>query len=431
MSTYSNRLYDHFQRERSAFVRSLLAVLSIAVFFTLVFQPYLVTLADLVERDDALQKQAQKIAVVQRDIQTATAGIERATNFMGDASAYQALYEEADAWVDDLDGIEQLYDRQSRKVASLRSALHTEDQAIWQRGNVPPARFIVALHKAHPDMMASYEIKDDCFFRLEDDWVRCFIDSKLAPIHQRLERVLYDRTESHDYTRKLETSIRNNREKYVQGLVAALGQAEPAKWVRSYLEQENNIIRRWYEETSRKRLQLLAESKEQQRLLIENEEQIASLEDRKKEIGQSGKLNTPVGSLPLAFLDTLTLLPLILLATGIMLLRSQSRLLELHQKFQRYGPDEETGEEALRLTLPMWLSLNGNLFAESFVMLVFLLPGMAALFGIEQLASNPGLKISASQLNVTITVTLVVAAVYAFQYVKLFMAWLKNRSESE
>lgn len=431
MSTYSNRLYDHFQRERSTFGRSLLAAISIAVFFALVFQPYLATLADLVELDDELQKQAQKIAVVQGDIQTATAGIERATNFMGDASAYQALYEEADSWVDDLDGIEQLYDRQSRKVASLRSALDLQDQAIWQRGDVPPARFIVAMRKTRPDMMASYEIKDDCFFRLEDDWARCFIDSKLAPIHQRLERVLYDRTESHDYTRKLETSIRNNREKYVQGLASALGQAEPAKWVRSYLEQENKIIRRWYEETSAKRGQLLEESKEQQRLLTENEEQIASLENRKKEIGQSGKLNTPVGTLPLAFLDTLTLLPLILLATGIMLLRSQSRLLELHQKFRRHGPDEETGEEALRLTLPTWLSLNGNLFAESFVILVFLVPGMAALFGIEQLATNPGLKISASQLTATITATLVVAAVYAFLFVKLLMAWLKNRSGSE
>jgi len=435
MSTYSNRLYDHFQRERLTFGRSLLAVISIAVFFALVFQPYLATLADLVELDDELQKQTQKIAVVQRDIQTATAGIERATNFMGDASAYQALYEEADTWVDEIDGIEQLYDRQSRKVASLRSALDLQGQAVWQRGNVPPARFIATMRKTRPDMMASYEIKDDCFFRLEDDWARCFIDRKLAPIHQRLERVLYDRTESHDYTRKLETSIRYNREKYVQGLASALAQAESGKWVRSYLEQENKIIRRWYEEASRKRLQLLGESKEQQkelqRLLAEKEEQVASLENRKKEIGQSGKLNTPVGTLPLAFMDTLTLLPLMLLATGIMLLRSQSRLLELHQKFRRHGPDEETGEEALKLTLPTWLSLNGNLFAESLVILVLLVPGMAALFGIEQLATNPGLKISASQLTITISVTLVVAAVYAFLFVKLLMAWLKNRHGSE
>lgn len=428
MSTYSNRLYDHFQRERSAFWRSLLAVISIGVFFALVFQPYLSTLADLVERDGELKKQAEKIADVQRDIQAATNGIERATNIMGDASAYQALYEETDSWVDDLDGIEQLYARQSRKVESLRNALGSEDLAVWQRGEVPPAHVIRALYKARPDMMASYESKDDCFFRLEYAWARCFINSKLTPIHQRLQRVLYDRTESHDYTSKLGASIRNNREKYVQGLATALGKAEPANWVRTYLEEENKIIFRWYDEINSERLELLEESREQQTLLTENEEQIARLENRKKEIGQSGKLDTPVGSLPLTFLDTLTLLPLILLATGIMLLRSQSRLLELHQKFQRHGPDEETGEEALRLTLPMWLSSNGSRFAEPFVILVFLVPGMAALFGVEQLVTNPGLKISSSQLNVTITGTLVVAAIYAVQYVKLLMAWLKNRS---
>ena len=428
MSTYSNRLYDHFQRERSAFWRSVVAVISIGVFFAFVFQPYLATLADLVDLDVELAQQAEQIADVQDGIRTATSGIQRAIDFMGDASAYSALYEETDAWVDDLDGIERVYDRQSRRVASLHSALSPEDQAAWQPGKKPPTRIIRELRELRPAIMANYELRDDCFFRLEDDWVRCFIAGKLTPIHNRLERVLYDRTQSHDFTRKLEDPIRANQENYEQGLAAALARAELAKWVRTYLDEENKIIRRWYEAVARERLELIREGKQQETLLAQNQEQRTSLEIRKTAISQTGKLDTPIGSLPLAFLDLLTLLPLILLATASMLLRSQSRLLELHRNFARHGPTEETEPDALRLTLPMWLDSPGGGMAGIFVLILILVPGIAALFGIGQLVTNPGLNIGPLQLNATIAATIGAAAIYAVLYVKLCMAWRRDNN---
>jgi len=426
MSTLSNRLYDHFQGERSTFGRLALAVISIGVFYALVFLPYLNTLVELVELDRELTEQADQIEAVQRDIQTATGGIQRATNFMGDASAYQALYEEADTWVDDLDGIEQLYDRQSRKVESLRSALKEEDQAAWIRGKAPPGRIIAALREARPEIMADYDLRDNCFFRIEDNWARCYIDRRLAPIRQRLERVLYDRSESHEYTRMLEASIRANREKYEQGFKAALERAEHPDWVRVYLEEENNIIRSWYEALAKKRLQLMKEAKQQEELLNRNEEQRASLENRKQEISQSGKLDTPVGALPLAFLDTITLLPLILVVAGTMLLRSQSRLQELRQNFQVHGSEEEKGPDALRLTMPMWLDLERSFIAGLFALMSLLVPGIVAIFGIVKLLSNPGLNISNLQLYFTIAGTLVAATVYLTHYFKLCKTWHRN-----
>jgi hypothetical protein len=427
MSTLSNRLYDHFQRERSAFGRSLLAVISIGVFYALVFQPYLSTLANLVEMDNELTRQAGQIAAVQNDIQTATNGITRADEFMGDASAYHALYEEADTWVDNVDSIERLYDRQSRKLESLRSSLEPDDQAAWQPGREPPARIIGALRVARPQIMADHDMSDNCFFHIEADWVHCMIDQELAPIHQRLSRVLYDRSESYEYTEKLATAIRANREKYEEGFPAALGQATLEQWVRDYLDEESKIIRSWYEEVARERLQLMKEASQQQKLLAQNKEQRAGLENRKQEISQSGKLDTPVGALPLAFLDMLTLLPLVLLVTGTMLLRSQSRLLELRHNFNNHGPDEETGSEALRLTMPIWLNDGRGRMAGWFALLVLLAPGIAAFLGIVQLVTNPGLNISNLQLNLTIGGTLAAAAIYAFHYFSLYKARQGNR----
>ena len=424
MSTYSNRLYDHFQSERSTFSRSLLVVISIAVFFVLVFQPYLATLKGLVELDHELTTQ---IDSVQREIQTATIGIERATEFMGDASAFQELYEETDTWVDDLDGIELYYDLQSQKLESLRSVLDSVDQAAWHEGSEPATSIIRKLRTTYPEIMSNYNYKDNCFFRIEIDWLRCAINKRLAPLHNRLERVLYDRTESHELTKILETEIRLNREKYESGLSGAIGQAKLSQWVRDYLNKEKKIIRRWYEEVAKKRLQLISEAKKQQKLLTQNKERRINLENRKEEIKQSGKLVTPIGALPLAFLDMLTLLPLILVVTATMLLRSQSRLLKLRQNFQIHGPDEEKGSEALRLTMPIWLNLETSFLTSLFVLLLLMVPSIAAILGIIQLITNPGLSISDLQLDITITGTLAAILVYAIYYFKLFKTWYRNR----
>ncbi len=425
MSTYSNRLYDHFLRERSTFGRSVLAVVSISIFFALVFQPYLATLEGLVDLERELTMQAESIATVQDQISKATNGIERATEYMGDASTYQALYEDTDRWVADLDGMEQLYDRRSRTVESLRSTLDIEDQSAWQTGSVPSVRIIAKLREKRPDIMESYVQGDDCFFRIEADWVRCFINGKLSPIRTRLARVLYDRTDSHEYTNELKVPLNANRKEYDEGFEAALNTTGHAEWVRGYLDKEKAIIRQWYVWMAEERLKQMREASQQQALLTQNQQRRSRLEERKKEIRRSGKLDTAVGSLPLAFLDLLTLLPLILLITTIMLLRSQSRLLELRQKYQCNAQDEEASAEALRLTMPMWLDPLRGRFVGWWVLALILLPGIAALIGLEQIASNRGLSIGSVQLKYTLAGTLIAAVIFAMQYVKLCKVWIR------
>ena len=419
LSTYSNRLYDHFQKERLAFGRLVLAVVSMGVFFALVFQPYMATHNELEEIKVKLTELGAQIANIQGDVKTATSGIQRANRFMGDASDYQALYEETGSWVDNLDQIEQLYDRQSRNVASLRGGLSSEDQASWQRGKVPSPAIIRKLREARPNIMKVYKLRDDCFFRLETDWVQCQIDKSLTPIQERLARVLYDRTESHEITRELKSAINENREKFEAGLSGAMSRGEPAKWVRQYLDAENAIIRTWYERIAEQLLKREREARERKEQLTRNETQEENLESRKKEISQSGKFDTPIGPLPVAFLDTLTLLPLLLFASGWLLLRSQSRLLALYQGFQRQAPEEEGSAEAMKLTLSMWLDPVAGRLAGLAVLIVMLIPGIAALVGMIQVLTSPGLDMAPVQL----AGTLLSAAFFAMQYARLCLAW--------
>ena len=423
MSSHSNRLYDHFQRERSAFGRTVLAVTSIGVFFALVFEPYLATLSRLADLDRKLIEQAELIAKVQTDVRAATSGIERAINFMGDASAYQSLYDDMTYWVNELEDFEQLYDRQSRRIASLRSSLESVEDSAWLRGTMPTRDIVRKLQKAYPD----YDMSDRCFFRLEDNWLSCLVDRKLMPINERLSRVLYDRTESHEITRKLSDSIEANRQQYNEGFSAAMGRAELAEWVRSYLEEEKTVIRNWYEYVARERLKLSDDARQQQVLLTRNEKQRANLELRKKEISQAGRLNTPIGPLPLAFHNILSPLPLIMLVTGIMLLRSQSRLLVLRNNFQQYGPDEETAPDAIRLVMPMWLDPLGSRAAGLIVLVILLVPGIAAIAGMGQLVTSPGLSTGNGQLSIALVGTLAAAGFYTVHYAKLCKDWRRQK----
>ena len=124
----------------------------------------------------------------------------------------------------------------------------------------PPPQIVRMLQEARPE----FDFSDDCFFRTEDELVKCLVNRELAPINERLADVLYDCTESHSYTEKLKTPIEANRQRYRQGFSAAIGRAEIAAWVREYLDGERSIIRNWYEELAIQRLGLQAVAEQQQ-----------------------------------------------------------------------------------------------------------------------------------------------------------------------
>jgi hypothetical protein len=426
MSATSDRLYDHFQRERATSGRWIVTVTSLCAFYLLVFQPYLATLRELDSLDRKLAAQAEEIADTRREIAAATGGIQRASDFMGDASAYQDLYDRARSWVDDIDSIEQTEDLQARRVATLREALPPELQALWRSGaTVLPGSVIRALRDAHPDIMRAYESGDDCFFLVEIDWIRCEIDVQLEAIRTRLDRVLYDRTASHEYTQALEASVSANRERYEAGLPDAVARAEIAAWVREYLEQERNLIRRWFEDLARERQALQRREADLHARLEQHETDREALEARQRETREAGRLETPVGALPLSFHGVLALLPLVMLLAGTLLLKSERRLLALRLDFEAQGPDDETRAGTLRLTMPLWLDPARGSVAGTLVLALFVLLVVAAAIGLAQLAANPLLRADGDRLAVVgiVPLTLGAGAVYVGYLVSLARAW--------
>jgi hypothetical protein len=426
MSTTSDRLYDHFQRERATSGRWIVTVTSLYAFYLLAFQPYLATLRGLDSLDRDLAAQAEEIAETQREIAVATSGIQRASDFMGDASAFQYTYDQARTRID---SIEQTEDRQARRVATLREALPPDLQVLWRPGaSVLPGSVMSALREARPDIMRTYESGDDCFFLVEIDWIRCEIDVLLEPIRTRLGRVLYDRTASHEYTQALKASVSPNRERYEAGLPDAVARAEFAAWVREYLEEERTVIRRWFEDLAGERLDLLRREAELHARLEQNEADREALEARQREIREAGRLETPIGPLPLSFHGVLALLPLVMLLAGTFLLRSERRLLALRRDFEAQGPEDETRPEALRLTMPLWLDPGRGVVAGTLVLALFVLLAVAAAVGLARLAANPLLRGDGDRLAVVgiVPLTLGVGAFYIRYFVSLARAWRRT-----
>lgn len=420
MSARSDRLYEHFQRERSSFHRWLIAVASVGAFFLLVFQPYLSTLSTISELEGTLARQADEIARAEKNIRTVTVGIERAIAFMGDASAYDALYEDTRSWVATLDEVDQLYERQSRRVARLRDAVEQEQLASWPLGEAPRTSLVRRLQKTRPELMEGYDSDDRCFFLVEAEWMRCRIDQKLDPIGKRLFRVLYDRTESHEHTARLEEKITENRKHFRDGLEAAIGRAALGEWVREYLNRERAIIRSWYEQMARERSRSQREEAKQQELMAANRAERETLEQRKGEIAAASRLETPIGTLPLSFHDLIGVVPLVLALTGIPLVRSQQRLIELRRRFQSEAPADEAERDILGLTMPLWLDPSGRWPGYLLALVTLSLPALAALAGLVQLLTNPGMP-SGSLMGIAIATGVAVAA-HGTAYARLLKA---------
>jgi hypothetical protein len=289
---------------------------------------------------------------------------------------------------------------------------------------VPGPRIVKALHEARPELMQGYRAGDDCFFLVEEAWVRCQIDRRLASLRQRLERVLYDRTASHEYTRQLKDHIDANRSRYEKGIADALQRGELGALVRQYLDKEQQIIRDWYERMARERSRLNREAKEQQTRLAAIEAERKQVERRQAEIRAAGQLDSPVGKLPLSFHDLLGLVPLLLLSTAALMLRSQRRLHLLRASFEEHGQGVEKDPDALKLTLPLWLDPAGGRWSRWLAHGFFQAPAAAALVATVQLMTEYELLFGDSREKAAgiLIATVVALCVYALLYVHLEIA---------
>lgn len=421
MSKYAERLYAQFQKEKESFHRWLLAALLLGIFYSFVFQPYLTLLTELANLETKQQETDKQIKQTEREIQIATEAIERASRFMGDASEYQRLYDDAKSWVDNIDELEQKYELQSRKVNSLRDSLSQVDQVKWPVDKVPGYHVISLLKKSRPDMMRHYDLKDDCFFRVETDWVACLVSQKRKPINNKLDRVLYDRTMGHEYTALLEKDVEANREKYESGLPKALSGGKLKQWVSEFLKEEQAIIRQWYENMARDRNALTEKSKLHQQVLEIHKLAQVTLDQRKKSFSHTGEIDTPIGPIKLGLHDILASVPFVGLFILSALIKSTRRQLIIRSTFQANGPADETTPEALSLTMPIWLEPFNPRINNILLLVGLAFLAMATLFGLWQVISNPGLAVVEVNLNniFIVILTMLAAVIFTFLYVRL------------
>jgi hypothetical protein len=421
MSKYDERLYEQFQKEQGTFHRWLLAGLFLSVFYGLVFQPYLTVLTNLSELDLQQLETDKQIKSTEMDIQTATYAIDRATGFMGDASEYQGLYDDANSWVDNLDDIEQISDLQSRRVVSLRDSLSSALQEKWQIGKVPSANTITLLKDLRPELMTNFKANDNCFFRLETDWVACQVERKRKPINDKLFRVLYDRSVAHEYTALLKAEIESNKKMYRTNLPSALSEAGLKQWVRGYLDEEKMIIRKWYQDMAGARQDLVSKSQLHQQAQKAHLLAKDSLDQRKLDFSQTGEINTPIGPIKLGFHDLISLVPFLALCILSVLINSTCRQLILRSTFQINGPKDETTHEALSLTMPIWLEPFKSRLYNALRLVGLVLLMMTALIGLWQVVTNPGLEVAEVKLHFGFIIigTMLATIIFALRLVHL------------
>lgn len=429
MSKYTERLYSQFQKEKVSFQRWLIAALLISLFYALVFQPYLTLLTSLADLEIKVIATEKQIKTTRIELETATQAIDRANRFMGDPSEYQVLYEDSISWINNIDEIEQLYDMQSRLVSRLHDSLDPALQSKWQIGEQPGSKIIRLLNDLRPNLMENYHIKNNCFFRIETDWVACKVAEKYKPINDKLFRVLYDRSLSHQYTSKLEKEIEANKKIYIAGLTSATADANLKQWVTEYLDEEQTVIRNWYKYIARERLKLQKKSNSHQQTIDKHLLEKIYLEQRRAEFNHKSEINTPIGPIKLAFHDLLSFLPFMGLCVLSFLIRSTNRQLDLRSTIQRNGTPEETTKEALKLTLPIWIEPFNSRIKNVILLIGLALLAIISFLGLWQVMNNPGLKVASVETN-SLYVIILMASVGVFFVLHYFQLVKKMRQHS-
>ena len=428
MSTEWNRLHDLFREESKSLHRWFYSLVVMLIFIVLVFWPYIRTVQslDLIEQD--IENITERIKKARAAINQVTHGIERASRLIGDASSYQELYRETESWVSSLDEMNFLSDQKTRQLTSLRATLNPEENAQWPKGRKPDSDIIRILIRERPEQAKQIQSASSCFWKQENHWLRCKIAAARSEIDKQLSDLLYDRTSSHELTARLRKKINKNRERFLNGLDNAIGNEQLPDWTREYLDREQREIRQWFEEQAEQRLQLLRNQKEQEQQLASLEEEMAELDKRKQVISDIRKLETPFGRLPVGFDDLLALLPVLMLISGIALLRSQERLLRfrhgMHELNERFESVTDQSQH-WRLILAMWLDpLKGRL-SNAGAALLFMAPALIAIVSIIALYGlpsgvNENGRIDSSTLSVMVVV---LVAIYLWATIRLTMAF--------
>jgi hypothetical protein len=104
-----------------------------------------------------------------------------------------------------------------------------------------------------------------------------------------------------------------------------------------------------------------------------------------------------------------------------MLVKSTSRQLAIRAAFQAKGPENEVTPEALTLTMPVWLEPFKYRMLNFCLLSALAIIAIAAMFGLWQVVTNPGLTVANVNFNnyFLIVLTCFSAAVFIIFYIQL------------
>lgn len=431
MAGHQDKLFSEFQTERNSFRRFTLIALLLVVFFLLVYQPYLALLTEISDGEKARPDLEANLSGVKSDLNEAITAHDRAVDFMGDASEYDALYEEAENWINDLDEIELVFDQQTRRARAFYDSVEDEQQSQWEFSTKPTDAVMASLKRNSAELVERYSMSNGCDFLIESSWLSCELNNKLKPIHKRLSRVFYDRTMGHEHTKKLELEIEQVREGFANQRAERVASGDLVGWFQEGLEAEKKTIRKWYVDMARLRLDLNKQYKEYEENLERHNEWLESLESRKQEISLAGNLSTPLGPIKLAFHDLLSLFPLFTFGLFALMLFSQKRQTVLRNVYLEHAAHDKSSGKVISHVMPIAVDHQFKTLRRNLLILaLFATPPMVALTSWLQLRSHPAFNLVGLTLNqpVTSTATALAALVFVYLFISLLVKTLRHSS---
>ncbi|MEM7359671.1 MAG: hypothetical protein AAF431_11285 [Pseudomonadota bacterium] len=431
MAGHQDKLFGEFQAERNSFRKFTLIALLLVVFFLLVYQPYLVLLTEISDGEKAKPTLEANLKEVKSELKQAITAHDRAVDFMGDASEYDALYDDAENWINDLDDVELMFDQQTRRVRAFYDSFDDELKAQWEFGNKPSDAVLNSLKRDAAEFMDRYFMNDACDFLIEADWLNCELGEKRQPITKKLERVFYDRTAGHEHTKKLELEINEVREQFKTQRTERIASGELVGWFQESLEAEKQTIRKWYVDMARLRLDLNKRYEEYEQNLQQHNEWLESLEKRKQEISLAGNLSTPLGPIKLAFHDLLSLFPLFTFGLFALMLFSQRRQTVLRDVYLEHVEKDKNDDDMIGHVMPIAVDHQYKTWRRNILILaLFATPPVIALASWMQLRSHPAFKLVGLTINqpITSTATAIAALVFIYLFLSLLVKTIKRMS---
>jgi len=433
MTNYKDKLFSEYQSERSSFRRLTIIALLLGVFFLLVYQPYLELLTEIYDGEKTIPEIENELRESKTLLNDAITAHERAIGYMGDASAYDDLFQEAEKWINDLDDIELAFDLQSKRIRALHDSVNNVLRSQWPFGTIPSSNIRASLNQTRPALMRSYSTSNECFFLIEEDWLNCELNSKRKPINEKLFRVLYDRTPGHLHTQKLRSEIDIQRKKFQQQRAERVAGGELIAWFQESLEAERKTIRRWYIEMARLRQVADKDLQKHEEKLKQHNDWLATLDSRKQELTLAGKISTPLGPIKLAFHDLLSLFPLFTLGLFSLMLFSQKRQLILRDLYIDESDMSESDYSIISQIMPIVIDPEREALSRRILtFLPFIIPPVFAWVSWLQLRSHPAFEIVGLTLNQPFirVATGLVTLIFAYIFFGLLAQNLKISKQS-